>query len=154
MVFYAAPERQPWGQFLEAAPSGWDDGVQDPRTYISWCAKSQPGYRSKLPLGTAIGTGADNTAVIIKYCGPDSAGGRASAYRGGGQTDWFLPSQDELNQMYVHRSLVGELARGGYWSSTNAEGAMIAYAQRFGLGGDQVVSIKDKGLLVRPIRAF
>ena len=116
MVFYAAPEPQPWGQFLEAAPSGWDDGVQDPR--VAWCGSSEPGSLLEFPTGTSIGTGAENTAVIVKNCGPDSAGGRAARYRGGGKTDWFLPSKDELNQMYAHPSMVGELARGGYWSSS------------------------------------
>jgi hypothetical protein len=67
---------------------------------------------------------AANTKAIIKACGKDAAAGAASAYRGGGLADWFLPSNRELNQMYVRRTVVGLVAGitgdQTYWSSSQA----------------------------------
>ena len=53
--------------------------------------------------GTAIGTGKANTDTIISKQGATTtsyAAGLARAYNGGGYTDWYLPSQDELYILY------------------------------------------------------
>ena len=58
--------------------------------------------------GTAIGTGSANTDAIINVQGPTEtsyAAGLARAYTGGGHIDWFLPSKDELNKMYLNKQL-------------------------------------------------
>ena len=119
VVFYDAGSEKAWGRYLESAPANWN---KDP--YWMWCDKGEAGYDDALKTGTAIGTGAANTKLIIKACGKDSAAGAASAYRGGGLSDWFLPSKRELNQMYVRRTVVG-LVDGitgdqTYWSSSQA----------------------------------
>ena len=58
--------------------------------------------------GTAIGTGLTNTNAIIAAQGSGSyAASIARDYNGGGYTDWFLPSKDELNQLYVNRAAIG-----------------------------------------------
>ncbi|MFI1770131.1 hypothetical protein ACH5TX_00205, partial [Flavobacteriaceae bacterium MEBiC06459] len=52
---------------------------------------------------TAIGTGLANTDTIISEQGAIEttyAAGLAHAYTGGGFSDWFLPSKDELDEMY------------------------------------------------------
>ena len=47
--------------------------------------------------GTAIGTGLSNTNTIIAQSGhTTSAAKLCRDYRGGGFTDWFLPSKDEI----------------------------------------------------------
>ncbi len=83
--------------------------------------------------GTAIGTGASNTNAIILAQGPTStnyAAGLARSYTGGGFNDWFLPSKDELYEMYLNRVAINDTAtaKGGsafdliniYWSSTES----------------------------------
>ncbi|MBU6244741.1 MAG: hypothetical protein KGP12_05955 [Actinomycetales bacterium] len=116
VVFYDAGTRQAWGRYLEAAPADWIA-----ENYWVWCDRSQPGYAERLRTGVAIGTGAANTALIIKKCGRKSAAGAAAAYRGGGKSDWFLPSRAELNQLFLRRAEVGGFnGEELYWSSSQA----------------------------------
>ena len=77
--------------------------VADQSSGIRWYNGS---YVTTGATGTAIGTGATNTDAIISVQGPTEtsyAAGLARAYTGGGYTDWFLPSKDELNKMYLNR---------------------------------------------------
>ncbi len=64
--------------------------------------------------GTALGTGSVNTATIIFAQGPVAisyAAGVARAYTGGGFDDWYLPSKDELNKLYLNRAVIGGFER-------------------------------------------
>lgn len=146
VVFFAAATRQRWGQYLEAAPSGWRGGLEDPE--IKWCDKTD----ESLPgtFGTAIGTGLDNTNLMVVGCS-SGAGLRASEYLGGGKDDWFLPSKDELNAMLRQQANVGGLVPDLYWSSS--EGApVLAWSQVFDDSGQ--LDDKDFAFRVRPVRAF
>ena len=44
--------------------------------------------------------------------------GIARAYLGGGYTDWYLPSKDELNKLYLKRVAIGGFSTQKYWSSS------------------------------------
>jgi hypothetical protein len=75
--------------------------------------------------GTAIGTGFANTRSIINSQGGTAtsyAAGLARAYNGGGYTDWYLPSIDELGELYINKATIGGFTTvfetGRYWSST------------------------------------
>lgn len=58
--------------------------------------------------GTKIGTGYQNTLDILADCAERPiAASIAKDYRGGGYDDWFLPSKDELYQIYRNRDLIG-----------------------------------------------
>ncbi len=109
-----------------------------------------------LGTSTGIGTGRSNTEKILtKYSPsryPNSAAAVAQAYRGGGRSDWFLPSRDELAQLCSNRNVVGGFAVNGYWSSTEI-GAGSAWSQSFGSGG-QGWNIKTRHGRVRAVRAF
>ncbi|MGB7511331.1 MAG: TIR domain-containing protein [Pelodictyon phaeoclathratiforme] len=69
-----------------------------------------------------------------------------------GYNDWFLPSKEELNQLYHNRSAVGGFAFGIYWSSTEYA-ADVAWNQVFG-NGSQRYNVKGSEWRVRPVRAF
>ena len=135
--------------------------VQDQSSGIRWFNGS---YDTTGATGTAIGTGATNTTTIISEQGPTEtsyAAGLARAYTGGGHTDWFLPSKDELNKMYLKRGDINTtaVANGGsdfstnyYWSSTESDDNN-AWLQIF---SDGYKYSNNKGLTgsVRAVRAF
>ena len=135
--------------------------VQDQSSGIRWFNGS---YDTTGATGTAIGTGATNTTTIISEQGATEtsyAAGLARAYTGGGYTDWFLPSKDELNKMYTNRATINTTAAANsgsdfvsdfYWSSTE-DGFYDAWLQVFFVD-DQFSSLKDDTLNVRAVRAF
>ncbi len=96
-IFYVDMSRSEDSQRFEAAPDGWNVGV-DPSA--EWGC-----YQTYIPGadGLGIGTGENNTAAIVDSATgcptPDIAARLADGYSNAGQTDWFLPSQDELNQL-------------------------------------------------------
>ena len=73
---------------------------------------------------TTIGSGYANTMAIISSQGDNGAYAAKSCkdYRGGGFTDWYLPSKDELNKLYLNRFVIGGLSTDlFYWSSTELD---------------------------------
>ena len=50
-----------------------------------------------------------------------------------GFTDWFMPSKDELNEMYKQKEMIGGFKPFAYWSSTEVS-ASRAWFQNFGAG--------------------
>jgi len=159
VVFYDAGTRAGWGRYLEVAPAGWSGATRDP--LAPWCPQERPGHDAPVPTGTAIGTGRANTQAIIAACGGRTAAGVAARYRGGGRTDWFLPSTDELAALY-DRARRGSADRGRIglrfalvWSSTQHPRIVDgAWAQTF-TTGETVGDLKSSAMKkVRPIRAF
>ena len=107
--------------------------------------------------GTAIGTGAQNTLDIIADTGGVAAT-NAAAYCAdlvyGGYSDWFLPSKDELAQLRIQRTAIGDLQIYEYWSSTEFYNATsYAWNQRIETGAAWGYS-KTQATLVRPVRSF
>ena len=105
--------------------------------------------------GTAIGTGLANTNTIITSQGATTtsyAAGLARAYAGGGYTDWYLPSKDELNKLYLNRIAIGGFAGNAYWSSSESV-ISSAWVQDF-YDGTQGPNDKGSTYGVRAVRAF
>jgi hypothetical protein len=162
IVFSDAGPGQPWGRYLEAAPSGWFGtlGVTaDPG--LAWAPVIPGGLHCRNlnitgDFGTAIGTGPANTTAITAVCTAAQAPAAWAArnYTGGGLAvgSWFLPSKDELNQLFLQRAVVGGFDIASYWSSSqiDADNALI---QGFSSGTPSPQG-KNRGFRVRPVRAF
>jgi hypothetical protein len=148
IVFYDAGSVQSWGRYLEAAPNTWYSGVADPT--LAWLG----GTYASVTTSTDIGTGAANTTAMITQNSTAGMAGTASrAYDGGGLHDWFLPSQLELNQLYLRRSVVGGLNADYYRSSSQGPEASQAWVQSF-INASQSSALKSYEYGVRPVRAF
>ena len=102
--------------------------------------------------GTAIGTGAENTIDIMNGC--STAGIAARLCEDlvlGGYSDWYLPSLDELNQLYIYKTAIGNFAD-LYWSSTEDDNLN---AWRLNVNnGNQYSYGKGGNTHVRAVRSF
>jgi len=133
------------GGGLIAAPSDQSTGAE-------WGC-----YGINLPgaEGTAIGTGNQNTIDIEAGCTTSGIAADICANLTlGGYSDWFLPSKDELNLMFVnlHSQGLGGFTSNAYWSSTE-DGTTYAWLQYFGIGIQNNL-YKLHPYYVRAVRAF
>ena len=71
----------------------------------------------------------------------------------GGYSDWYLPSKDELNKLYINRIAIGGFANNYYWSSTEGDN-YGAWVQNFPNGNQFNLSKSLGDLVVRAVRAF
>ena len=110
--------------------------------------------------GTALGKGLGNTNKIISTHGGTAgsyiyAAGICADYsvtEGGVKyDDWYLPSKDELNKMYLNKGKIGGFS-GYYWSSTGY-GREDAWLQSF-INGVQASNSGSFSLRVRAVRSF
>jgi len=163
IVFYVqtATSSAPW-RYLEAAPSTWSGGAQDPT--IAWCSGTSA-YVNSLADGTSLSTtltslggGFKNTKMMLGAC-TFGAANMATSYNGGGKGDWFLPSKDELYQLYLQKTLVGGFTASFYWSSSEAtssdptENGALGWRMYSSIGVGSM-NFKYTANGVRPIRAF
>jgi hypothetical protein len=108
--------------------------------------------------GAAIGTGNQNTIDITAGCSTAGIAARLCAdLVEGGYSDWFLPSKDELNKLYLNRVAIGGFSNAYYWSSMEYNSS-AAWVQNFGIwnvtSGYQNTSFKNEPNAVRAVRAF
>lgn len=150
VVFYSAPTRQPWGQHLEIAPVGWSGTIRDP--IAPWgCDNTRIYY-----LRRDIGAGLSNTARILAECPqPGIAARLASEYRGGGKSDWFLPSELELGAIPLTLAVQQELDQDNYyWTSVEWGASEANYLYFYSFAVSYLTLSKTSALGVRPVRAF
>ena len=123
-----------------------------------------------------IGQGRYNTTMLVDIMGNahkgtwgdsdtnDYAAKLCTDYRGGGYSDWFLPSLKELKEMYDHKDQIGGTwhaddtsSTGGYieayWSSSEAR-TDAAWALEFSDGTNSSAERYSEHKYVRAIRAF
>lgn len=111
------------------------------------------GNNIKVRTYDGINRGLYNTNLIIEKHGIfNYAAYVCSQLIIGGYNDWYLPSKDELNQLYLNHKLIGNFISDCYWSSSEATN-FSGLSQDFS-NGFQEGTLKDSFLFVRPIRSF
>lgn len=102
-----------------------------------------------------IGSGLANTNAIVSGCStPGIAARICDTLTLNGHTDWFLPSKDEINQMYIQKDVIGGFGENSFWcSSQNDSESWTAWYDGFAHGG-QGWTNKSTPNHVRAVRAF
>jgi hypothetical protein len=135
-----------------------DVSINGQRAAVSWGCLNNPPQQNDIPqlsgaLGTAIGTGSQNTIDILAGCSEENIAAKLAAdFTSGGYSDWFLPSSVELEKLHAVRTIIGgfeDLL--WYWSSTQIGSAASAFW--FGVGAAGPIDKFDLRA-VRPIRYF
>jgi hypothetical protein len=128
------------------------DTVDLPNQSVWWNGT----YTTTGAVGTIIGKGKANTKKIMLAQGDSGihyAARRCWHYKGSGYKDWFLPSKDELNELYKLKNVVGGFANDYYWSSSEWHPSH-AWRQHFLTGSQGYADSKQQSFYVRAIRAF
>ena len=103
--------------------------------------------------GTAIYTGAQNTIDIINGCNEVGIAARLCGDLVlGGYSDWYLPSKDELNKLYLNRVAIGGFVQSDYWSSSEYD-VIFVWLMSFGNNYMHFVD-KNSSAYVRAVRSF
>jgi hypothetical protein len=158
IIFYDAGSNLSWGRYMEIAPNNWQGSGSD---QAAWKGTNPQYSGVSGTTSTAIGTGYTNTVTNYLWNNnqvQDNAHKVCRLYTGGGKTDWFLPSLDELTQVYTRRALIPGIRTSsgysytGYWSSTEWN-ADYALNRRFddGYSPNQELKIRD-WIYFRPVR--
>lgn len=150
-MFYNAGSMQWWGKYLEVAPKTWSGAAEDP--LLVYCNPR----RSTGMSGRSVGDGKQNTADGAGCNAPDTV----MAYRGGGQSDWYIPAEQELYRLRDWQQAVTPF-QGGFnsspwpnyftssrWNANNVYFTYLSSDTRTNLTWDQLNS-----MYVRPIRAI
>jgi hypothetical protein len=154
IVFYDAGSQQSWGRYLEVAPQGWSGSTEDPEA--NWCP-----VKTFLSTQVGIGYGKSNTDLMMTGC-TTGAAVMARSFKGGGKSDWFLPSKDELNELYKYaRSAPGGTLlasfslRSSYWTSSESSNMATVWKQEFEIGQQTFHADIPRAFgILRPIRSF
>lgn len=145
IVFYDAGSQQSWGRYLEAS-------TKDIAIKGDWCDQ----WRILIGAsGKVIGSGKKNSESILNECG-SSAAMFAQSFRGGGMSDWFLPSINELSQIFKQKKFFSRLDCSYYWSSTE-DSENNAWQIVFDNGKVIATEPVDKTggpFCIRPVRSF
>lgn len=157
IVFYDKGSYSDGWRYLEAAPDGWYDGDDDPSFEWGGHGTDIGGDDSGSPPElTGIGYGEANAEAIITALGDNGgtayAAQKCDQYNNNGYSDWFLPSKDELNEMYVNSGVIGGYGD-SYWSSSEYS-SYHAWGQYFETGAQLSNYDKDDSERVRAVRAF
>jgi hypothetical protein len=153
IVFYDKGGNSGGWRYLEAAPASTE-------SKLKWLTNHVTVGGTK----TEVGTGKRNTQIITADLskGVPEAALHCVELEHEGFQDWFLPSRDELNLMYINlkRKDLGGFGNDLYWSSSEDEPyRWSSWYQNFsdgvqGTAPNAVVNVKTSAYRVRAIRQF
>jgi len=155
IIYFDKGFSQDGWRYLEVAPAGAEFTAE-------W-----GGRRLDVPgTSAAMGSGKRNTQLIVDMLNSKGEKERAAQLCAGldinGFKDWFLPSIDELNHLYLNRDRIGGFQNARYWSSTqhnrNAAKTVVFSVEYNGfviiLPGTISDNNKFDNRRVRPVRSF
>ncbi|GHU42845.1 hypothetical protein FACS1894190_12650 [Spirochaetia bacterium] len=132
--------------YLEAAPEDLEA--------FAWASEGKTTTPLTGPFSKGIGSGKENTRLILAEDSNAPAAKAASEYEHNGFSDWFLPSIDELDLIYANTEVIkGGFDGNFYWSSNQTDRYTACY-QDFAEGTPHYDGSKDDAYHVRPVRAF
>lgn len=148
-IFYVDANNDFSWTYLEAAPASteWTDDV--------WSSSTVSYINGTLDT---LGSGSDNTGIVAPWLNNDGQTLRAAqnCYNlvSGGSSDWFLPSEAELDLIYTNLrgAGLGGFSADLYWSSTENNNAMatrVSFSNGISTGASKTGSNS-----VRAIRSF
>lgn len=156
IIFYNKGHYSDGWQYLEAASSDQSAGA-------AWSDVIDAAVGTGAQ-NTAIGTGFANSNAIVSQVGHTASAAKICLdytvdFEGVTYDDWFLPSKDELNRLYLNLYLqgLGGFTTNFYWSSsedTEFDSAFNARALFFSDGSHHASNKNDNTRRVRAIRAF
>ncbi len=156
IIIYVDLARPVGSRFFEAACAGWSDGtcggsdLIDPKATWGCPASMLAGAD-----GQGIGAGKQNTIGIVAGCAdPGIAARLADVLVLGGQSDWFLPSREELNEVYKLNASIGGFSSDFYWSSFQYRPDVGFAWGRFFSAAPRLSDWKKNLNYVRPVRSF
>ncbi|GHV06946.1 hypothetical protein FACS189485_16350 [Spirochaetia bacterium] len=134
-VFYDKGSYSDGWRYMEATPDVpefyklGDDDYYNCFFSTNWFPPNSypiPGTNSIDGTSTAIGSGKRNTEIIVAYFDSMGKSGNYAAsicanLNYGSKDDWFLPSKDELNQMYLNLKGYHDVRNNMFWSSSQAD---------------------------------
>jgi hypothetical protein len=136
--------------YLEAAPNTWWGGANDPA--VVFCDV----YSTIMTIDD-LGAGFSNSIAMSSACSSGAAN-LVAAYPGGGKTDWFVGSRNEMALLHAAKDVVGGWQLDGdvaYWMSAQHAGDRALVFRIFpGSDFDGLIEDKFAPRYVRPIRAF
>jgi hypothetical protein len=136
-------------RYLEVAPTSGANPWSDVTSAWTGATRVLMGT-----TGDAIGRGYANTQAMVGLSS-SGAGPMPGAYRGPSNlSDWYLPSKDEIYQLWIQRSVVGMTNNLRYWSSSEQK-TDAAWSKQFNSSASFLSTGKENTTVyVRPIRAF
>ena len=106
------------------------------------------GYDTDVPHGL-IAAPSDQTTTKLNW---KSANKICDNLELSGYSDWYLPSKEELNQLYLNRTVISKFSNSWYWSST--KNSIFAWVQNFNSGTQYYYSQNKTKQYFRAVRAF
>ena len=70
-----------------------------------------------------------------------------------GYSDWFIPKIEQLNQLYIHKDVIGGFDDESYYRSSSESSYDCAWEQHFG-NGNQITINKPFTSRIRVVRIF
>jgi hypothetical protein len=141
--FFSGPTQSDLYHYLEAWTSDVDGG-----SGVPWSGNTS----TLVGTSTSLDAGYKNTVDAVAQNSTANRAITLSRLSRGGFSDWFLPSKDELFEMWSQRAAIGGFASDVYWSSSEFNGTSV-WRQLFPTG-TQNTQTKTTNAKVRPIRGF